>query len=575
MMAFDWLDKSEYPFRHNYFSMNGLNLHYINEVETIVFVHVTPLWSFVSKARANKKSSISITQRVVQLALFCLLVTQTWILSGQEPFIHEPSPAPFDQNELKDIDVDADGRMVAVGWWREFQIGGSPGFPLVMIKDQADDPWTVIEAPDFGWTWHDLEAVKFIPGSNGDFVAVGDYYINPSMAHPYGMVLRYFKEIDFWQLHSFNDPGAQFHFVRDFTFYPDDPNRIMIVGTRGISDPGGNCFQFTTLAVDYNIDAHTYTVLPTTTKGLLRSIVPIPNGNFFSVGSAAGDCDYLPWPLIMEVGEGVETVLPNPPPKTPGFWYDLTGTTLLADGKLFMVGHEAPFGGSNFSTLAYRYDPVIHLYESFKPIDQDTVTFPNYTNQLWRVEQAPDGRIFSVGRTSYMYDNLHLRRALIQSFDGENWHLHPIPEHFSQGYDNYVWDLTIHPSGQVYTVGRFREPGIYTPSTLVLRTDEISGSEALDGKPTELQLEMAGPNPFYDNTAFRIFSEKSTHVTVEVMDVLGKQVRLLSDQKMNEGWTTLDWDGQDKQGHQVSSGVYFIRFSTVSAAAAIKVLKSY
>ena len=236
-----------------------------------------------------------------------------------------------------------------------------------------------------------------------------------------------------------------------------------------------------------------------------------------------------------------------------------------------MVGHESPDGGSNFSTLAYRYDPVIQVYESFKPIDQDTI--PNYQNQLWSVEQAPDGRIFSVGRTHYIYNNLHKRRALIQSFDGENWHLHPVPEHFSQGYDNYVWDLAIHPTGQVYTVGRFREPGIYNPSTLVLKTDEISGSQAVDGRPRKLQLEMAGPNPFQSNTALRIYLERDTHVKLEVMDVLGKHIRLLADQKMKYGWATIDWDGLDNRGQQISSGVYLIKLSAYSGTTMLKVLK--
>jgi hypothetical protein len=264
---------------------------------------------------------------LMPILLFGLVIT----VSSQEPFIHEPSPAPFDQSELKDIAVDAEGRMVAVGWWRNFQVGGSPSFPLVLIKDQPDDPWTILETPDFGWTWHHLEAVKFVPGTNGDFVAVGRYLPNSSIAHPYGLVLRYYKEIDFWQISSFNDPHFQFHFINNFTFVPDNPYRILIVGLRG--NNVGGCYEFITMVVDFNLDGLHATFLPTTTRGFLRSIIPLPNGNYFAVGSAAGACDYLPWPLVMEVGDGVEIVHPNPPPETPGFWYDLGGATLLADGK--------------------------------------------------------------------------------------------------------------------------------------------------------------------------------------------------------------------------------------------------
>lgn len=43
-----WLDKKEYPFRSNYFDINGCKLHYIDQGvgETLVFVHGTPSWSF-------------------------------------------------------------------------------------------------------------------------------------------------------------------------------------------------------------------------------------------------------------------------------------------------------------------------------------------------------------------------------------------------------------------------------------------------------------------------------------------------------------------------------------------------
>jgi len=44
----DWLDKSEYPFKPNFFSSGGHRLHYIDEGQgdIILFVHGTPSWSF-------------------------------------------------------------------------------------------------------------------------------------------------------------------------------------------------------------------------------------------------------------------------------------------------------------------------------------------------------------------------------------------------------------------------------------------------------------------------------------------------------------------------------------------------
>ncbi len=47
-MAYDWLDKSEYPFKSHYFNVNGQAMHYIEEGsgDVILYVHGTPSWSF-------------------------------------------------------------------------------------------------------------------------------------------------------------------------------------------------------------------------------------------------------------------------------------------------------------------------------------------------------------------------------------------------------------------------------------------------------------------------------------------------------------------------------------------------
>lgn len=59
-MTNHWLDKTEYPFASNYFSINGNKMHYIDEGqgETILFVHGTPSWSFdyrniIKRLKAN------------------------------------------------------------------------------------------------------------------------------------------------------------------------------------------------------------------------------------------------------------------------------------------------------------------------------------------------------------------------------------------------------------------------------------------------------------------------------------------------------------------------------------------
>jgi pimeloyl-ACP methyl ester carboxylesterase len=44
-----WVNRSEYPFRSQYFNLPAGRMHYVDEGkgEPIVFVHGTPVWSFV------------------------------------------------------------------------------------------------------------------------------------------------------------------------------------------------------------------------------------------------------------------------------------------------------------------------------------------------------------------------------------------------------------------------------------------------------------------------------------------------------------------------------------------------
>jgi hypothetical protein len=492
-------------------------------------------------------------RRSSPLVLFFFITSTSLELTfGQEQFFMEESPAPLDQSNLQDIDSDRQGRMVAVGRMRELMVGGSPFFPLVMIKDHPSDPWIILDPPNFGWTWYELRVVMFIPGTDGDFVAVGEYQPDPLSAFANGFLLRYYRNTNTWDIRSFQAPGALFHFIRDAVFDPNDSARLLIVGTRAISDPGGFCLEFTTMVVDYNINTLTYSVLPTTQKGLLWAIEPLPNGNFLSAGPAATDCDYLPYPLVMEVELGVEIIHPIPPPATNGYFYDITAMTVLDNGDVFMVGHESPFGGSDFSTLSYRYNPVTQEYTFYKPLDPDSTG--NFSNQLWAVEAAPNGLIYAVGRVHYIYNGLHYRRAMIQSFDGESWRLHPVPETFNGGHYSELWGMTTHANNQVYSVGLFRPVGSYDRQTLVMHNEIITDvpGEEISFSPSQFTLNQNYPNPFNPATTIKFSIPESGNTTIRVFNLLGSEVATLLNEMKQPGTHEVSFDAAS-----LPSGTYF------------------
>lgn len=84
----------------------------------------------------------------------------------------------------------------------------------------------------------------------------------------------------------------------------------------------------------------------------------------------------------------------------------------------------------------------------------------------------------------------------------------------------------------------------------VERTEVIPGAVALDPNY---------PNPFAGSTTIRFRLRQPTSVRLEVIDVLGRTVRVLVDELRSSGGHAVVWDGRDHTGTPVAGGVYLYR----------------
>jgi hypothetical protein len=108
----------------------------------------------------------------------------------------------------------------------------------------------------------------------------------------------------------------------------------------------------------------------------------------------------------------------------------------------------------------------------------------------------------------------------------------------SVGVDTYTWCFGFEPGGDV---------------------KEIETSD--QNKPTEFSLSQNYPNPFNPVTNFRFTLAKTSHVRIEIYNIVGQRVRTLVDEEMSPGVYLADWDSKDDKGSSVSSGVYFYRMT--------------
>ncbi|MCB0290566.1 MAG: T9SS type A sorting domain-containing protein [Calditrichaeota bacterium] len=76
------------------------------------------------------------------------------------------------------------------------------------------------------------------------------------------------------------------------------------------------------------------------------------------------------------------------------------------------------------------------------------------------------------------------------------------------------------------------------------------------------QLSQNYPNPFNPTTRIRFTLAEAAPVRITVYDSRGKEVSTLLNQRMNAGTHELSWNGRDRQGQEVGSGVYIYRMES-------------
>ncbi len=101
------------------------------------------------------------------------------------------------------------------------------------------------------------------------------------------------------------------------------------------------------------------------------------------------------------------------------------------------------------------------------------------------------------------------------------------------------------------------QSGVILFDQLQLAESMVTGvAEGARGVPVEFSLDQNYPNPFNPSTEIRYGVGQPGHVTIAVYDLLGREVGVLVDQRMDSGSHTLRFDGRG-----LSSGMYVYRMT--------------
>jgi hypothetical protein len=89
----------------------------------------------------------------------------------------------------------------------------------------------------------------------------------------------------------------------------------------------------------------------------------------------------------------------------------------------------------------------------------------------------------------------------------------------------------------------------------------VTGDETPE-TPQVSYLSQNYPNPFNPATIIRFGLESRGDVSLRIYDPAGRLVRILVEESRDAGHYTEEWDGRDREGRRVASGMYFYSLQT-------------
>jgi hypothetical protein len=97
---------------------------------------------------------------------------------------------------------------------------------------------------------------------------------------------------------------------------------------------------------------------------------------------------------------------------------------------------------------------------------------------------------------------------------------------------------------------------------MIIGTEQYLKENGSITMPSQYVLYQNYPNPFNPTTHIKFALPKAGAVQLDIFNILGQRVISLIDGELPAGHHTVSWDGEDINGNQVASGVYFCRLKT-------------
>ncbi len=233
------------------------------------------------------------------------------------------------------------------------------------------------------------------------------------------------------------------------------------------------------------------------------------------------------------------------------------------DGQVYVAGSTTAFAGdSDYLLISYDSDGETNWVTTYSGIDN----MDDYCRDL-TFDTA--GNIYVTGHSETGELGREFVTVKYNQSGSESW----IARYNSVGSDeDYVNSIQVDLSGNIFVSGStFIGSSAKMTTIKYLQPNFVSilGSEDL---PISFTLSQNYPNPFNPITTIKYEIPEQTNCSLIVYDLIGRSVRTLVSSQQSSGSYSVNWDGTDQYGHQVSGGMYIARLHAGNQLHTIKLV---
>lgn len=252
-----------------------------------------------------------------------------------------------------------------------------------------------------------------------------------------------------------------------------------------------------------------------------------------------------PYTLFARIGTGTD---PYEPDDGPLMNFPLVARSITPVGYRDTVSTIDPGVGYPGFDLDYRYFPLT-VNQQIRVVLRTRLTFPNSTMK---------GGYVGIGRKG-------LPASWIPALFGGT-PLAAKSDSLGTVADTLIYTATVADTYYVYTCVHLMGASPFgmnqagPNARYDLQIDRTVGVDEVSELPTVFALNQNYPNPFNPSTQIKYALPKESAVTLRIYNVLGQEVVTLVDNvPKSAGYYTVLWNGRNRSGSQVASGIYFYR----------------